>query len=238
VWRTEESLWHDVTLKSPGNGRGLMNYGLTQMGKGNYSVAKEYFERALALNPYYSVLHVNLGVLKGAMNQPVEAEKYFRNALQYGPNDPSSYFFYARWLRNQGRADEAIPLLKKAIQLSPGYDIAQNLLNEILAGRKNTRSSLENAEEAAKGNPTPDNYLNLSLQYYNTGRFEDSISACREALKIKPDYYPAYNNICAAYNELRMWDKAIEACEKGLAINPDFQLMKGNLARARSRKAP
>jgi hypothetical protein len=34
VWRTEESLWYDVTLKSPYNGRGLMNYGLTQMQKG------------------------------------------------------------------------------------------------------------------------------------------------------------------------------------------------------------
>src|SRR5262249_5683998 len=28
VWRSEESLWRDVTLKSPGNGRGWMNYGL------------------------------------------------------------------------------------------------------------------------------------------------------------------------------------------------------------------
>jgi hypothetical protein len=31
VWRTEESLWRDVTVKSPANGRGLMNYGLALM---------------------------------------------------------------------------------------------------------------------------------------------------------------------------------------------------------------
>ena len=67
-------------------------------------------------------------------------------------------------------------------------------------------------------NPTPKNYLNMSLQYHNAGRFRDSITACQKALKIKPDYYPAYNNICAAYNEMKMWDKAIEACEKGLRI--------------------
>ena len=29
VWDTRESLWLDVTRQSPGNGRGLMNYGLT-----------------------------------------------------------------------------------------------------------------------------------------------------------------------------------------------------------------
>ena len=35
VWRTEESLWLDVTVKSPDNGRGLMNYGVIQMTNGN-----------------------------------------------------------------------------------------------------------------------------------------------------------------------------------------------------------
>ena len=34
IWRNEESLFYDVTIKSPANGRGLMNYGLTQMEKG------------------------------------------------------------------------------------------------------------------------------------------------------------------------------------------------------------
>ncbi len=28
VWKTEETLWHDVVLKSPRNGRGLMAYGI------------------------------------------------------------------------------------------------------------------------------------------------------------------------------------------------------------------
>jgi hypothetical protein len=34
VWSSEETLWKDVTQKSPRNGRGLMNYGLTLMAKG------------------------------------------------------------------------------------------------------------------------------------------------------------------------------------------------------------
>ena len=51
VWRTDESLWKDVTIKSPKNGRGLMNYGLTRMEKGDYAAAQAVFERALVLNP-------------------------------------------------------------------------------------------------------------------------------------------------------------------------------------------
>jgi len=236
VWHTGESLWYDVTLKSPGNGRGLMNYGLSQMSKGNYQKAQEYFERALTLTPYYSYLYVNMGVLKAAMNQQAEAERYFKKALQYDPNNPEPYYFYARWLMNQNRTGEAISLLQRALQISPAHGDSRNLLDQILSRPGNLKSPVEHAEELARSSPTAENYLNLSLQYHNAGRLEDSITVCRKALKIKPDYYPAYNNICAAYNELKLWDKAIEACEKGLAINPDFQLMKNNLARAKSEK--
>jgi protein O-mannosyl-transferase len=239
VWHTGESLWYDVTLKSPLNGRGMMNYGLTQMEKGNYPVALEYFEKALALTPYYSYLHVNLGILKGAMNEPLEAEKYFKNAMIYGPNNPETYYFYAQWLVKGNRQDEAVPLLLHALELSPAHSPAQNLLKEIRAHRQSSKlkSPFEGAEELSKFKPTAENYLNLSLQYHKAGRFRDSIQACNKALQIKPGYDLAYNNICAAYNEMKIWDKAIDACEKGLSINPDNQLMKNNLARAKNEKA-
>lgn len=233
VWHTGESLWYDVTKKSPGNGRGLMNYGLSQMEKGNYPAAQEYFEKALVLTPYYSTLHVNLAILNGAMNQPVEAERYFKNALQYGPNDPGSYFFYARWLKSRNRNAEAVALLQRALQLAPAHADARILLDEILARNGTAISPVKKAEETAVSNATPENYLNLSLHYHKAGRFSDSIAACQKALAINPDYYLAYNNICAAFNELGMWDKAIEACEKGLGINPSFELLKNNLARAK-----
>jgi len=239
VWHTGESLWHDVTLKSPLNGRGMMNYGLAQMKKGNYPAALEYFEKALALTPYYSYLHINLGILKGAMNKPFEAEKYFKNALFYGPNNPEAYYFYALWLKNNNRQDEAVSLLLHALELSPAHGPAQNLLNEIRAHRQSpkSKSPVEAAIEKSKSDPTAENYLNLSLQYHKAGRFPDSIHACNKALRIKPGYDLAYNNICAAYNELKMWDKAINACEKGLRINPDNRLMKNNLDRAVNEKA-
>src|SRR5207248_4239031 len=69
VWRTEETLWRDATVKSPHNGRALMNYGNTLMAKGDLSGALEYFHRAQAFVPFYPVLFVNLGVAEGAAGQ-------------------------------------------------------------------------------------------------------------------------------------------------------------------------
>jgi hypothetical protein len=49
VWRTEETLWRDVTIKSPRNPRGLMNYGTTLMAKGKYLIAHARAEEARVL---------------------------------------------------------------------------------------------------------------------------------------------------------------------------------------------
>src|SRR5262249_39193021 len=53
VWRSDESLWADVTRKSPGNGRAWMNYGLALMAHGDGLRAKSAFEHAATLTPNY-----------------------------------------------------------------------------------------------------------------------------------------------------------------------------------------
>ena len=85
-----------MTIKSPRNGRGLMNYGLSQMSKGKYEVALDYYLRALELTPRYSYLHVTLGILKEAMGRPDEAEAFFRSALRFDRSNPEAYYYFAR----------------------------------------------------------------------------------------------------------------------------------------------
>src|SRR5438552_6143031 len=107
VWRTEETLWHDVAIKSPGNPRGLMNYGNTLMAKGDYEGALDYFHRALALAPQYSVLLINLAIAEDATKQSAAAEQHFKDALRLASANPDSYTYYARYLLAHSRTDEA-----------------------------------------------------------------------------------------------------------------------------------
>jgi hypothetical protein len=114
VWHSEESLWRDVTQKSPHNGRGLMNYGLTLMAKGDIGAAYSYFQRAAAFTPNYSTLEINLGVAAGALHRDAEAEQHFRRAIALAPQDSQSYSFFGRWLRGQSRIPEAIAMLNRS----------------------------------------------------------------------------------------------------------------------------
>jgi tetratricopeptide (TPR) repeat protein len=264
VWSTEETLWLDATIKSPLNGRALMNYGLTLMAKGDYQNALAYFERALPLTPSYSTLETNLGVANAALRRDVEAEKHFQRSIQLTPEIAVPYYFYGRWLNSVGRVQEAIDQLKTAIEKTPSDFESRYLLMQIYADLKNipelkslVTETLKIAPFDAKTRsfsdisvPDPeinypdlprirnlllvDAFIDKSLKYYEQGRFSDSINAAQKALKIDPKNARAYNNIGAAYASLGQFDKAIEAQENALKISPDFELAKNNLAWAKS----
>lgn len=253
VWRTEESLWLDATEKSPANGRGLMNYGLTQMAQGRYPVALDYFNRALVFNPAYYLLETNIGIVSGAMNNRAEAERHFLRAIELAPTEAAPKFFYGRWLNETGRTPEAIANLRLAIETNPAYIDARHLLMQIYATLGDGASLRAQAAEtlerfpsdatarswlakAAALTPTPEGCLNRSFVLYQARKYAESIAAAREALRLRPGYADAWNNIAAAYNSMSDWDNAIAAGERAVSLDPANQRARNNLAWAKARK--
>lgn len=259
VWHTEETLWRDVTEKSPANGRGFMNYGLTQMSRGDYNAALASFQKALPLTPSYSLLHINIGIADGALGRDAEAEQHFSQALLLAPGDSQSYYYYARWLSQRGRIPQAIVLLETGVQKNPlDMDSRKLLLNLYASQRESAKLEplLADSLRIAPGDPdllrfratpappapgatvpTPEAFLSLSLADYQAGRYQDCIDAARQALRLNPNYAEAYNNIAAALNALSRYDEAIPAAEQAIRLKPDFPLARNNLAWARSQKA-
>jgi hypothetical protein len=78
-------------------------------------------------------------------------------------------------------------------------------------------------------NMTAEQWLNLSLYAYQGKRYLESIAAAQTALRLKPDYADAYNNIAASYAALHLWDFAIAAAQEALRINPNYTLARNNL---------
>ena len=228
VWSSSEALWRDVTQKSPENGRGHLNYGLSQMEKGNYSAALKSYQRSLELWPVYPYTHTNLGILKDATGQPDAAEQHFKDGLRHGPANPPSYYHYAKFLAKHERREEALKLLQKGRRLSPEHVGIRALLSELKA-RTDPRAHLALQLAKVQDEPTVANYIDLSLAHYEVGEYEESITVSQRVLELEPRSALAYNNICAASNHLEQWEKGIEACQKALAIRPDFRRAKANL---------
>jgi tetratricopeptide (TPR) repeat protein len=272
VWHSDESLWLDVTRKSPRNGRGLMNYGLSLMAEARYTEALDYFTRALVYTPNYSTLEVNLGVVNGALRNKAEAERHFLRAIRLAPTSAEAKMFYGNWLNANGRPPDAIRVLEQAITDQRDYVEARYSLMRIYASlgdrgnlQKEATDMLDmfptdtvarawlakvstlpqGAKKAAipptvqpdTGTDTAEGCLNRSLALYQAGKFAESAEAAREALKLRPDYALAWNNIMAADNAMSRWDDAIAAGEKAVGLDPSSELARNNLALARAQKA-
>jgi tetratricopeptide (TPR) repeat protein len=261
VWRSEETLWRDVSLKSPRNGRGLMNYGLSLMSRGEYQGALDNFQRAQVLTPAYPALEINLGVVNGALRRDEEAKRHFLTAVALAPNDVQAHFYYARWLKDHGRTGEALAELRIASALNFSDVGSRSLLMQIYREQRNwpmLRAAAEDllqlipgdpaatasllaakvgGPQLASASPTPEDLLNLSLEHYQAGRYAEAMDSAKKALRLRPGYAEAYNNLAAAHASSKQWDDAIVAAREAVRLKPDFQLAKNNLAWAENEKA-
>ena len=250
VWHDEESLWLDDVHKSPHNGRGLMIYGLTQMNKGAYAVALDYFTRALTYTPNYATLEINLGVVdgeiadKGDAARTAEAEGHFLRAIQLAPAEDGPHAFYGRWLERHGRTAEAITPLRTAIAIDPPRIFQHDLLidtyarsGDLSAAQQAARDTLGIApdDEAARNMllhpPAQDVpfWIDLSLAQYKQALYPQAIESARHALQLDPNSVEAYTNIGAAYGMMQQWDEGIRNEREALRLNPHYQLAQNNL---------
>tara|TARA_B110001469_G_C9624675_1_gene311673 strand:- start:1414 stop:1986 length:573 start_codon:yes stop_codon:yes gene_type:complete len=127
--------------------------------------------------------------------------------------------------------DKAIEAYNKALNLKPDNNLAQNNLANAIEVRDIEINFLANSSK----NLTSNDYLNLSYTYYNRGSFRACIKAAKKSVNILPNA-DAFNNICAAYNQLKEYDKAIIACVKAIKLDKENILAKNNLLHAKKNK--
>jgi hypothetical protein len=82
VWHTEESFWRDVTVKSPKNSRGLLNYGITLYEAHDFDGALHYLELAAKYREPDANLEESLAGTYEALGRKKEAEEHYRRARE------------------------------------------------------------------------------------------------------------------------------------------------------------
>jgi len=267
VWDNGESLWYDVTIKSPENGRGLMNYGLRLMSHGDYKGSMEYYQQALEFSPRYSYLFTNMGICYNAMGNQEQAEESFKKALQYGYYSHKPHYYYGEYLLKHQRYQESITEFNISLEMAPQYLYSMYKLMELYAAIEDWENlkliiakaqslfpnditasyyadvavgkmtKLDLARKRSINTPDASTFLNLSLQYYFAEKYDSSAWAGNRVLEFDPNNISAYNNICAANNVMGNWEKAIAAGTKSLELNSENQLAKNNLNISYKRQA-
>ena len=266
VWDNEYSLWKDNAIKSPNNGRGLMNLGVILMRNGKFDEAEKNFKKAIKIVPNYHYLHVNLAIIENQKGNTIEAEKYLKQAENI-KSDYMTLYFYADFLKKNNRLKEAEQKLLNSIRLSDTYPKSLNLLLDIyqetkqyeklknlseaillkdptnkkaLTSLDNVKGKLEeinSLKAKIQSNPSSEDYLNLSVLYYNSKNYKESKKASLEALKLNPNYAEAYNNLGIANFMLNDYNGALNAYTKAIELKPDYTLAKNNLLNTENSKS-
>jgi tetratricopeptide (TPR) repeat protein len=103
------------------------------MQSGDYAVAEKLFLRLTAEAPDVPELYSNLGLAQYYEKKPDLARKAFAKALLLKSNLFVPTFYLAKIDCEEGKYAEALPLLRKAVEMQPKEPASRNLLADVLS---------------------------------------------------------------------------------------------------------
>ncbi len=106
------------------------NLGTLLLNQGAPLEAKPYFVRAIAARPDFAEAHANLANVLALEGNHERASVEFARALQLKPDSAGVRYNFGIFLARQDRWPEAAEQFRRALDLHPGWEAAQNALND------------------------------------------------------------------------------------------------------------
>lgn len=172
-----------------------------------------------------------------------KAEKLFKKVLLINPNDDKTLCYTAinyiyNFIGNE-KYNEALKLIKKAIELNENDSAYWHLLGYINREDKNYYAAIEYSKKAVKLNKSyvvdDGNYMEYYLtvigeSYFKLGKYDKAIEVFKEIIKLPRHDQSDFMYLGLSYFEKKEYDKAIENYEKVLEIHPSCDYIENTSA--------
>ena len=147
--------------------------------------AKDYAERAIAIDDQLAEPHASLGQVNVLLWQWTEAEREYKRAIELNPNYATAYHWYSILLRDLGRFDESAVMIKRAHELDPLSSIISINVSQVYQIQNNQNASIENTLKVIELDPNYSGaYNNLALSYLKLGRNSEAIANFEKAVEL------------------------------------------------------
>ncbi len=184
---------------------------------------KEALTRALEIDRDLAEAHASLGLMKAQFEWDwAGAEKEYRRASELNSNYATTHHWYALFLCEMKRNDDAIKESSLAQKLDPLSPIINNLVAFTLMTAGKYGSAVEQWKRTLELEPTfPESHFLLSKAYWGKGLYPEAISEAQKAASYsgsKPRYVAGVGYALAAagkraeahniIDELARWSKS------------------------------
>ena len=159
-----------------------------------------------------------------------EAEVIYRELIAKGSTNYAVFGNLAALCGMQGRFEEVIPLLNKAIELKPDYPEACNNLGIALQKQGDLTKAINSFNKAIQLKPNyPEAYNNLGIAHQEQGELNKAITSFHKAIKLRPGYAEAHYNLGNTFKDKEDLDSAINCYTTAIKLKPDFADAHNNL---------
>ncbi len=162
-----------------------------------------------------------------------EAEAIYRELISGGTRNHTVYGNLAAICGMDGRFDELIKLLRKALELKPNYPDGHNNLGLALKEKGNLDAAIAYYNTALQLKPNhPEAHYNLGIALQEKGDLTAAITSYNFTLQLKPNYPQAHNNLGTALQEQGDLTGAIASYKTALQLKPNYPEAHSNLGLA------
>ena len=196
-----------------------------QVGYWHDSVA--LFRHAIDVTEGNYLAEMNLGFVLGKQGKLDEAVERLNEALLIRPDWDRAYYNLGVVLAKQGDVEGAIGAYQEVLRVNPSFSAARaNLVNLLVqAGRTDEALAIGQADSGT-GAGAAELHFNMGCTLEQQGKLDDALKEYQEAIRLKPDFGLAHNNLAVNYffrgDYAKAWEEVHLAQQCQTTVNPGF----------------